>query len=182
MSRGRHHELLIFIAHAYLDFKNNKIASENYSKSGWVRFNLILVFEMESSRNFKCEVCEKMFIQSGDLKNHIKTIHEGQRNYKCDACGKYFTASGSRNAHIKIQHEGKSNHKCDSCGKSFNESGSLKTHIKTIHEGQRNHKCDSCGKSFTTSGYLKRHIMTIHEGQKITTMNIVENPSLNQEL
>ena len=96
---------------------------------------------------------ENPYTTSGNLKRHIKTIHKGERNYKCD-----------------------------SCGKSLNTSGYLKIHINTVHEGQRNHKCDSCGKSFTASGNLKRHINIIHNGQKITIVDFVVNPFLNQEI
>ena len=52
-------------------------------------------YHQEGQRNYKCESCEKSFIQSGALKYHIKSFHEGQRNYKCDHCGKHFTLTGS---------------------------------------------------------------------------------------
>ena len=47
--------------------------------------SIVLLFEMssmeyEGQRNYKCDSCEKSFTQSGSLKRHIKTIHEGQKN------------------------------------------------------------------------------------------------------
>ena len=59
------------------------------------------------------------------------------RNYKCDSCGKFFNQTGNLKRHIKAVHDGERNYKCDSCGKSFAESGSLKKHMKAIHEEQR---------------------------------------------
>ena len=108
-------------------------------------------------RNQKCNFCMKYFTSS-NLQTHIKRNHEEQ---KCDSCGKSFKYAGDLKKHIKTIHEGLRNYKCDSCGKFSTTSGNLKKHIFT-HEGQRNHKCDSCGKSFTQSGSLKMHIKTIH--------------------
>ena len=104
-----------------------------------------------------CDSCGNTFTKSGDLKKHIKTIHEGQRNYKCDSCGKTFTESGNMHKHIRTIHEGQRNYKCDSCGKLFNRTENLKKHIETIHGGQSNKKCEFCGKLFFNPLKLRDH-------------------------
>ena len=59
-------------------------------------------------KNFKCNSCVKSFTQAGNLRVHIKTVHEGHTSdYKCDSCDK-----------------GHKDHKCDSC-----ENHSLKVVI-----------------------------------------------------
>ena len=150
-------------------------ASENYKMCQPLPLavkllSFVLHFKMESSRsfienNFKCGICEKIFLNRRNRSYHIRSVH--REPYRCDSCEKLFTVSGSLKKHIETIHEGQRNYKCDSCKKSYTRSQNLKKHIKIIHEGQRNHKCDSCGKSFTTSGSLKTHIKTLHEELRI---------------
>ena len=81
-----------------------------------------------NKNNHNCESCGKSFVRADRLKNHIRTVHEGQKDL-----------------HLK----------CEPCRKSFSEAGSLKKHIHTVHDGQKDHKCESCGKSFSQAGHLK---------------------------
>ena len=84
---------------------------------------------------FKCEICEKSVSTVPCEDKHVSVIHK-----QCKTCGKSFSRSGELKKHIKTIHEGQRNYKCDFCGKSFTTSGHLKRHIKTIHKGQRNYQ------------------------------------------
>ena len=55
----------------------------------------------EDHKNFECDSCEKPFSTVGNLRTHIKTIHEGQKDFKCDSCGKSFSQADSLRGHIK---------------------------------------------------------------------------------
>ena len=50
--------------------------------------------------------CEKTFSSSGDLKKHIKAVHNGQKNHKCDLCGKSFSRAHYLKIHIDSVHNG----------------------------------------------------------------------------
>ena len=80
--------------------------------------------------------------------------------YKCDACGKACRKPSELKDHIKTVHEGQKNHKCEFCEKYFSQKGHLKTHIECVHEGIKAHKCELCNKSFSQRGDLKKHVNT----------------------
>ena len=58
-----------------------------------------------------------------------------KKNHKCDSCEKAFSQSGVLKIHINSVHNGKKDHKCDLCEKSFSHAGSLKRHINSVHNG-----------------------------------------------
>ena len=88
---------------------------------------------------------------------HEKLFDKNKTN-KCTYCGKTFKKSGNLKEHIKVIHEGQRDHKCYNCGNNFSRPENLKAHIKAVHEGIKNHKCDYCQKRFSKSGDLKKHI------------------------
>ena len=69
----------------------------------------------------------------GDLKKHIRRVHENKRSSKCTICDKSFSQEGYLKTHIKAVHEGEKN-KCTNCDKVFSWGVSLKKHIKIAHE------------------------------------------------
>ena len=116
---------------------------------------------------YKCDKCDKTFCQSGNLKIHIKTVHEGARDYKCDNCGKAFASNNGLNYHIHAAHNEEKNLKCETCGKFFSHINNLKRHITSVHKRSvKNHKCEICDKAFCQLQDLKYHIRSIHEGEK----------------
>ena len=105
--------------------------------------------------------CEKLFTQAGNLRIHIKTIHQGHKDFKCDSCGNSFRRVDQMRLHIKTIHKANRDFKCDSCGKSFSQAAHLRGHIKIIHEVRKDFKCDSSGKSFSQSCNLRTHIKNL---------------------
>ena len=130
----------------------------------------------------KCQFCGKVFSSKGNLKEHLKHVHEGIKAYKCYVCHKTFSQNGNLKSHISSVHDGIHTHKCEMCKKTFSSKTGLKFHINKNHEGVKNpqslygktfsqnvslkshinsHKCEKCGKIYNDPGYLKVHICKI---------------------
>ena len=80
----------------------------------------------------KCKLCGKNFSRKGNLKTHIKFVHEGIKEHKCNLCGKSFTSSKDLKRHTKAVHELIKDQKCNYCGKSYSDAGK---HVRTVHQG-----------------------------------------------
>ena len=55
---------------------------------------------------FKCGTCGKLFIRSGILKRHEKSVHGGKNIFTCSTCDKYYGRKDSLKKHISSVHEG----------------------------------------------------------------------------
>ena len=51
----------------------------------------------------ECNVCEKRFRDSYNLKKHVH-IHTNEKPYECDVCEKRFRESGNLQKHVRTQH------------------------------------------------------------------------------
>lgn len=58
-------------------------------------------------KNFQCDVCERSFPTSQNLKNHIKEVHKKSRDLKCSKCDKSYKQSQTILRHIRNFHEGR---------------------------------------------------------------------------
>ena len=51
-----------------------------------------------------------------------------KEDYFCDQCGKTFKDRGNMKSHIRVIHEQKKIYKCKNCGKSYSYKRGLRTH------------------------------------------------------
>ena len=52
-------------------------------------------------KSYKCDICDKAFIQQGNLQTH-RLIHTDDQPYACDVCGKSFNHIGNLRKHQMI--------------------------------------------------------------------------------
>lgn len=80
----------------------------------------------------KCNVCDKKFMTTPELRNHLVT-HTRERNEHCTVCQKSFGTRKALQAHHRT-HTGERNYLCVICDRSFTQAHVLRTHMKT-HPG-----------------------------------------------
>ena len=114
---------------------------------------------------FKCNICDKEFIQEINLRRHEKAVHNDEK-VKCSLCDKFVTESLLK-LHLKQKHNSlpKTYFSCDICERRFKGTDSLRYHYKTKHSKTR-YKCSSCETFYSTLGSLKRHVDSGHLTQK----------------
>ena len=70
-------------------------------------------------KNLTCRICIKTFSRKGNLKNHVKAVHDETKEHQCESCKKTFSEKGNLERHIRIVHEKRKDFQCDSCDKRF---------------------------------------------------------------
>ncbi|XP_034950208.1 zinc finger protein 28-like [Chelonus insularis] len=115
-------------------------------------------------KTYQCEICAKMFSQSGHLDAH-KKVHNDERPFQCLICDKSFKHNSVLKSHL-LCHSNFKPFECDYCKATFSRKNNLKNHILSVHMNERPYFCCICGKKFKTSSHLTTHIM-IHSNHSI---------------
>ena len=76
----------------------------NYFKNEkFVKLNTIIITN-DKVKKLSCKLCDKSHARNDNLKNHMKTFHQGTKFF-CNSCDKSFAQSHTLKKHIKIVHE-----------------------------------------------------------------------------
>ena len=104
------------------DKKNNKchLCGKYFTECGHLKKHITNV--LEGQKIYKCDLCDKTFSYTNSLKIHISSVHKGLKIYKLTL--------GNLKKHIKNVHERQKNHtfkaymknyKCQICDKAFSQ-------------------------------------------------------------
>ena len=61
------------------------------------------IFTHSSEKGHDCSLCEKAFLEAGDLKKHQRS-HTGEKRFDCHHCEMSFLESGNLVIHIINNH------------------------------------------------------------------------------
>lgn len=115
--------------------------------------------------DFKCDDCDKLFVQLNFLHRHASIEHPKSDVYKCSECLKQFNTKEELVDHMRV-HSLKTV-KCLECNREFTRKYHLERHMgQTGCMGQprKVFDCRVCQKCFTRKDNLAEHLR-IHAGQ-----------------
>ena len=104
---------------------------------------------------FRCDHCQKAFVEKYLLKYHIVTHLGRTPTHKCVVCRKSFTSSRILQQHFLV-HTGDKLYKGNwpDGNKAFTMKSQLRYHLMQ-HNGDNSHRCEICGKSFVPKKKFK---------------------------
>ena len=97
--------------------------------------------------------------------NHFVTFHVKDKNYKCDICEKVFGSELLLNLHDRQTHD-VIRKQCDICEKTYKLTSELKMHIAKDHDRTSQKSCEFCGGIYGDKKSLKRHVKIVHQSEK----------------
>lgn len=120
--------------------------------------------------SLQCEVCGKICLNSGRLKEHKLIAHDGEKSEICEICSKGFILKYQLKRHMDI-HLNKRQYKCDfgNCNSGFNDRTGLRSHRFICSERaviEKPHECKICQKKFPFPARLRDHMQMYHLGRK----------------
>ena len=124
----------------------------------------------------QCDICKKVLKRRGNLREHLKMVHQKLVRFHCQFCQRGFYNRAQLKRHVQIMHmnlKSEGQVTCQECGKVMLKS-TLKKHVRVIHQGIRTDDrafCEDCGKQFTQRGSLFMHMRKAHGKEPEVSLN-----------
>ena len=121
---------------------------------------------LKAERLYVCEQCYKNYPKYGQLRYHVRRVHEGKNIFQCPSCVKAFKENKYLQYHIETVHKGIKPFLCHMCEKSYGNVSNLNHHIKYAHEKHgiaKSVSCKQCHKIFNHKIALASHIKKVHQ-------------------
>ncbi|KAF5301133.1 hypothetical protein FQR65_LT08963 [Abscondita terminalis] len=116
---------------------------------------------------YSCDMCDYKTFSLGKLNNIHRLIHSDHKGFICDVCQKAFKNSKQLRNH-KITHKDKIDkfiHVCAICEKVFSNRRQMRVHMDGVHNKIKPFLCNYCGYKGASKSALKMHIRQ-HTGEK----------------
>lgn len=127
-----------FNKQAYLtEHYNRHINNRPYSctlcsKSYFKKNNLTVHMKIHSEKEFKCELCEMLFLTKDKLKRHKLTCN---KEFSCSVCKRIYVRKGNLINHERKHKKRKRKlHFCEICKGAYRSKKTLDFHKKTQHD------------------------------------------------
>ena len=113
------------------------------------------VIMSKESPEHRCQACDKLFKEAGDLDKHMKDRHTES---DCHMCNKTFTTRKEAKEHICTEGEIVPQ-KCEKsyCKKEYASSEALINHMKRAHFGNQRKVCNMCSEILNANDNMKKH-------------------------
>lgn len=106
------------------------------------------------TRQPKCRICLRRFVNETDLKYHLTMNHFEDKFYECDRCKRVFTCLKACEHHIEFSCMRKV--MCENCGRYFPKEKLLRRHLES-KMCYNSVKCTECSQIFAKKNELLKH-------------------------
>jgi uncharacterized C2H2 Zn-finger protein/very-short-patch-repair endonuclease len=94
------------------------------------------IYQRSRELVYSCQQCDYVSKRLGDLKKHVKQVHDKIKDFRCPQCDYKTSRSGNLKQHIKDVHSKIKDFECHICDYKASQSISLTKHIKTCTGGR----------------------------------------------